>query len=119
MSNYLFNIGDEGGGGDEENQIIQGHAPVDKEMGGLTCYKNGYHPSRWELAQVFLNGIWKPSKFFSILQYKNRVRLDLKLNEQCPNATLWHQNSDAQVTLYDLMKQNGGKPIVLMCGSFT
>ncbi|KAF2074534.1 hypothetical protein CYY_004161 [Polysphondylium violaceum] len=119
MSNYLFPIRDEGGGEENEKPIIHGHAPTEKDMPGMTCYQNGYHPSRWELAQVFLNGIWKPSKFKSILQYKNRTRLDLKLNDTCSDATLWHQNKNENVTLYDLMKQNGGKPLVLMCGSFT
>ncbi|EGC28911.1 hypothetical protein DICPUDRAFT_43625 [Dictyostelium purpureum] len=65
------------------------------------CYKNGYHPSRWELGQVFLNGIWKPFKLNSILTYKKRERLKLETNTVCPDATLLEEGTENQVSLYD------------------
>ncbi|EGG15860.1 hypothetical protein DFA_09529 [Cavenderia fasciculata] len=92
------------------------------------CYQNGYHPSGWDMVQVFLAGIWKPFKIKSILEHKNRIKLDLKVGDVCKDARLltYHQDDIATVddqaydtTLYQLLDNQPTKPILLFCGSYT
>ncbi|KAN0015442.1 hypothetical protein ACTFIU_008173 [Dictyostelium citrinum] len=111
--NYLFNVFE------EEKPIKK--APIITEE----CYRNGYHPSKWELAQVILNGIWKPYKFKSYMQYKSRERLNLQPDTQCPDAILIDDRTNQEVSIYDLFnsgrseKSAENRPMVLICGSFT
>eukprot|EP01132_Coremiostelium_polycephalum_P010086 gene10086-12371_t len=103
---------------EEDEIILRENDEFYKELNVPKCYQNGYHLTNFEMAQVFLAGIWKPFKWRSIKEHKNRVQIQHQLGGQCPDATVWSNQENKQVTLYELMNRRN-RPLCLITGSFT
>ncbi|KYQ88437.1 thyroxine 5'-deiodinase [Tieghemostelium lacteum] len=115
MTSYLFTNEDRKKSEKKEEETVLNKNCFKNDV--PMCYRNGFHPSRWEMVQVFLAGIWKPFKFKAILEHKNRIKPNLLVNDICPDSTLYDNQKGENVSLYQLMANQ--KPVVLICGSFT
>eukprot|EP01133_Synstelium_polycarpum_P012155 gene12155-14223_t len=85
------------------------------------CYRNGYKPSKFELAQVFIG--LRPCKYKAMWEHRGRIKKDLKVGDVCQDARLLEDGApetaydEGTVSLYGLMEKSN-RPLVLICVPF-